>query len=104
MATSRQHGWDINKATVRNGLKPRREPYWRELEPRCYLGFRTSLVGGAGTWVARWTDEANEYQYKPLGSAANLEYADAKKAAEAWFVQCKGGVPPVHRRPPAAEG
>lgn len=87
----RQHGYDINKATVRKALKPRREPYWRELSEACYLGFRRTETGSE-TWIARWTDAESRYHYKSLGSAASVSYDQAKEAAEGWFEQCRGGV------------
>lgn len=78
---------DLSKVGKRNDLKPRREPHWQRLHIGCYIGFRPSKLGGAGTWIARVYDvDASKYRVKSLGDfgalAPNERFAAAKKEAE----------------------
>lgn len=78
---------DLSKVGRRGELKARREPYWQRLRGGCYLGFRPSQRGGAGTWIARVYDaDATKYCVKSLGDfgslAPNERFAAAKKEAE----------------------
>lgn len=79
--------YDLSKVGKRDDLKARREPYWQRLRSGCYLGFRPSLRGGPGTWIARAYDsDAGRYRVKSLGDfgglVANERFATAKKEAE----------------------
>jgi integrase len=79
---------DLSKVSEREGLKQRREPYW-QLRPGCFLGYRPSAKGGAGTWIARAYDEDSRgYRLKALGSFGDQpprdRFALAKQAAEAF--------------------
>ncbi len=79
---------DLSKVGERERLKARREPHWHRLRAGCFLGFRPSKRGGAGTWIARVYDEdTSKYQTKSLGDfgalAGNARFAAAKKEAEA---------------------
>ena len=78
---------DLSKVGKRDELKARREPHWQRLRAGCYLGFRPSLRGGAGTWIARVYDsDAGKYRVKSLGDfgtlVSNERHAAAKKEAE----------------------
>ena len=84
-------GYDVNKATVRRDLPPRREPYWRELSKGHYLGFRKTETGSE-TWLARCPSTDSRYNFKSIGSVGAMSYDEAKQAAEVWFNQCRGGV------------
>ena len=82
----------------RECLKPKREPHWQRLRPGCFLGYRPSAKGGAGTWIARaYDEEARSYRLRALGSFGELPSRDrfgvAKVAAEAFAVDVeRGGV------------
>lgn len=78
---------DLSKVGQRERLKPRREPYWQRLHAGCFIGFRPSKRGGAGTWIARAYDEdERRYRLKSLGDfgslAANARFAAAKKEVQ----------------------
>lgn len=78
---------DLSRVGKRDELKARREPHWQRLRAGCYLGFRPSKVGGAGTWIARVYDaDANKYRVKSLGDfgtlAPNERFTFAKREAE----------------------
>jgi hypothetical protein len=85
----------IQKANVREALKPRREPYWApRIEPGRYVGYRViKPKGGAvyGTWIARARDtETGKQAYRALRDAH--EYDSAAKAAREWFASLDAGV------------
>src|SRR4051812_18184289 len=87
---------DLSKVSEREALKPRREPHWQRLRPGCFLGYRPSLKGGAGTWIARaYDEEARSYRLKALGSfgehIARDRFALAKHAAEAFAGEVERG-------------
>lgn len=78
---------DLSKVTEREALKERREPYWQRLRPGCFLGYRRSARGGAGTWIARAYDvDARIYRLKALGSfgehPSRERFTLAKQASE----------------------
>jgi len=91
----------IHKRNVREGLEPRREPYWgaRLAEGR-YIGFRKIDVHH-GSWIARarLDDELRErlkltgqQTYRNLGPVDKLDYDAACAAARAWFGELTEGV------------
>lgn len=87
---------DLSKVTERESLKPRREPYWQRLRPGCFVGYRPSARGGAGTWIARaYDEEARAYRLKALGSFGEAVSRDrftcAKAGAEAFAANVEGG-------------
>lgn len=89
---------DLSRVSQREVLKPRREPYWHRLRPGCFLGYRPSAKGGAGTWIARaYDDEKRGYRLKAIGCfgdhAGSERFSLAKHAAETFAndVQ-RGGV------------
>lgn len=78
---------DLSRVGKRDELKARREPYWQRLRAGCYVGFRPSKAGGAGTWIARAYDpDATRYHIKALGDFGTLmpneRFAAAKREAE----------------------
>jgi integrase len=78
---------DLSRVKEREALSPRREPYWQRLRPGCFLGFRPSARGGAGTWIARtYSEDECAYRLKALGDFGELpgkeQFAAAKKEAE----------------------
>jgi hypothetical protein len=88
---------NIQKAGFRAKLKPRREPYWRELEQGFYIGFRKVSTEG-GTWMARWRDpETRKQHWHRLGKVAVLKYASAAAEAARWRAQCRQGVTRAER-------
>ena len=72
-------------------LPPRREPYWRHIAPRKYVGFRKTDTGSE-TWIARYTDENNDYHTQSIGTVAALKWSEAQAKAEEWFKQCDDGI------------
>jgi integrase len=79
---------DLSKVGDRESLKLQREPHWQRLRAGCFIGFRRSKRGGAGTWIARVYDEdSGKYRVKSLGDfgalAGNERFVAAKKQAEA---------------------
>jgi len=90
---------DLSKVTERDALRARREPYWHRLSPGCFLGYRPSRKGGAGTWVARvYDDEQCRYRLKALGSFTQHQSRErftlAKQAAELFASDVeRGGLP-----------
>lgn len=78
---------DLSKVGKRDELKVRREPHWQRLRAGCYLGFRPSKVGGAGSWIARVYDaDSGKYHLKALGDFGTLtpneRFTAAKREAE----------------------
>src|SRR5689334_18494886 len=81
----------------REGLKPKREPYWERMEKGAYLGFRKMAKDSEGSWVARWREEpSGKQRYRALGDflalPAHARYDKAKAEALALFKHLgKGG-------------
>lgn len=78
---------DLSRVKERETLPVRREPHWQRIRPGCFLGYRPSSRGGAGTWIARGYDEETRgYKLKALGDFGNRppneRFATAKKEAE----------------------
>ena len=87
---------DLSRVSSREALKHRREPHWQRLRPGCFLGYRVSARGGAGTWIARAYDEdSTSYKLKALGDFATLsardQFAAAKQEAEAFAAVVESG-------------
>jgi len=88
--------FDLSKVRERECLPPRREPYWQRLRPGCFVGYRPSLRGGLGTWIARTYDgDARSYKLKALGGFGGAQsrerFVVAKQAAEAFSNLVEGG-------------
>ena len=89
-------GLDLSKVGERSRLKPRREPHWQRLRAGCFLGYRPSLRGGVGTWIARAYDDAERgYRTKSLGDfgalKGNERFASAKREAETFADKVESG-------------
>jgi integrase len=87
---------DLSKVSQRDGLKPSREPHWHRLRPGCFVGYRPSAKGGAGTWIARaYEEERSRYRLKALGAfgehPASARFTLAKEASEAFAIQVERG-------------
>ncbi|KGM54180.1 integrase [Lysobacter arseniciresistens ZS79] len=82
----------IDKATVRRKLAPRREPYWgAPVERGLFVGFRRLEHGG--NWVARWRDDEGKQRYFAIGPVTDaMDYDAAKKAARQWQRAAASGV------------
>jgi integrase len=89
---------------ARDRLKPKHEPYWRQIEPGLFLGYRKGARGGV--WFSRRLKDGS-YKHKRLGKAndhadANgidvLDYAEAQRKAighadSAAHIEAKGADP-----------
>ena len=93
---ARDERLDARAARLR--LKPRREPYWRNIQMGRAIGYRRLAGGKAGTWIARFFErDANpRRQYQALGSAddlldadgiSTLSFVQAQERARAWFAE-----------------
>ena len=83
----------IDTKRGREGLAPRREPYWYKLSRDRHLGIRKLSEQSTGTWIARFRDDSGKRQYKSLGECGEtLDFDAAKVAAEAWFRDHEHGV------------
>jgi integrase len=91
---SRQHGYRIDKARVRNDLAPRKEPYWASLGPGRAIGYRRSAVRD-GTWYSRWTepeakaDSRAKYRLLAVGSEVEMDYGAALEKVHEHFQKCE---------------
>lgn len=74
----------IDKATVRNKLEARREPYWgAPVERGLFVGFRRLEHGG--NWIARLRTEDGKQVYQSLGAVTpEYDYEAAKRDARRW--------------------
>jgi hypothetical protein len=89
--------FSIHKRNVRDGLEPRREPYWAaQLKAGRFVGFR-KIADKAGSWVARARDpDTGKQQYRALGELTDtFDYDAAVKVAGEWFDSLDAGV--VHK-------
>lgn len=59
---------------ARSRLRPRKEPYYRGLDPGLSLAYHKPIGGGAGSWRRRLYTEAKKYEYTVLGAAD--DYSD----------------------------
>src|ERR1700730_1496020 len=87
----------IDTKRGRQMLVPRREPYWYKLARDRHLGLRKLGPDSAGSWIARYRDEAGRGHYKALGECLDACDSDAAKiAAESWFKDLDRGVADRH--------
>ena len=91
----------LDTRTARLKLKPRREPYWRNIQEGRAIGYRR-ISGKAGTWIARHYDRAMGRQYESMGVADDMLNADgvrvltfpqAQDKAREWFARLLDGGP-----------
>ncbi|HJS89803.1 MAG TPA: hypothetical protein VJ738_07540 [Steroidobacteraceae bacterium] len=83
----------IHKISIRDKLKPRREPYWAApLGTGRFIGYR-KIDAERGSWIARARNEDGTQQYKSLGASTTaFDYDAAAKAAQEWFASLDAGV------------
>lgn len=75
--------YPIDKATTRNSLPVRREPYWgAPLSHGLFLGLRK--LDDGGTWIARYRDQDGHQRYQSLGRTEFLTYEAAMAATRTW--------------------
>src|SRR5579862_5097410 len=83
----------IDTKRGRDGLQPRREPYWYKLSRDRHLGLRKLSQQSVGSWIARYRDETRQRRYKSLGECSDsFDFDAAKVAAEVWFRDKERGV------------
>lgn len=88
----------IRTRAQRSKLAPRREPYWRSLNSRLALGYRSGE--GPGSWIARWYEKDAKRRFQALGQADDEQAADgqrvlnfdqAEAAARQWLADLDAG-------------
>lgn len=67
----------LDTREARKRLKVQDEPYWRSLDTGLHLGYRRRSNGGS--WIVRRYTEAGKYQKQKLGTADDIQDADAAK-------------------------
>lgn len=84
--------YEIDKARIRNGLVPRREPYWgAPVQRGLFVGFRRLDQGGS--WVARLHTDDRRHVYKSLGPVSAInDYEAARREAARWRRSVEAGV------------
>jgi len=86
----------IDTKRGRDGLAPRREPYWHKLSKGRYLGIR-KLASGRAAWIARYRDDEGAQRYYALGEVSDtFGFDQAKDAAETWMRNAERGVSDRH--------
>jgi len=81
---------DLSTVKNRDGLKPRREPYWQRLAMGQFLGYRPSAIGTGGSWIARQYDsDTRKQRQHGLGDFGHLppneRFTAASSEAREWF-------------------
>lgn len=85
---------DLSRKKSRDKLTPGPSPYWQHLGAGVALGFRR----GPDSWTVRYrAPKSIKYEYLPLGS--DYDFDEAKRRAEEWIEQMKGG---ARRKPKRA--
>ena len=83
----------IDTKRCRDGLVPRREPYWYKLSRGRHLGLRKLVSNAPGIWIAKFRGDAGERLQKTLGERTeSFGFDEAKLAAEACFHDWQFGV------------
>lgn len=84
--------FEIDKATVRAKLAPRREPYWgAPVERGLFVGFRRLALGG--NWIGRFRTSDGKQAYHALGTVSSEnDYERAKTEARRWRRALEAGV------------
>jgi integrase len=80
----------LNTVAAREALPVRRDPYWQRIEKGRYVGYRRMSTATAGTWLARFFDEAAaKNRWTTLGALDHLPASErfdaAQRAAREWF-------------------
>ena len=80
---------NIKSKAGRDGLTPRREPYWHCIRKGLYVGFRR-VEEGDGTWIARKLQPGSKkYLFRSLGPMSGFEGALA--ATQQWGGDVESG-------------
>ena len=89
---------DLSRVGERAKLRPKpgKQPHWHRLRQGCFVGYRPSADGNAGTWIARAFDDfQGKYRVKSLGDFGELagseRFAMAKLSAEAFAEEVETG-------------
>jgi integrase len=90
---------NLSRVADRDALKRRDRPYWHQVRPGCFVGYRPGAGKAAGLWRARaYDEEARRYREKALGAFGDLDakdrFAEAKKGAEAFAAIVETGGEP----------
>jgi len=98
----------LKSKTIRNQLKPRREPYWQRISSGFFVGYRV-LDSGQGTWIARLREmEAGKtkQKYQALrefdDSFDGNNFDEVVKTANRWLESRNQGVSKVNTTVDAA--
>jgi hypothetical protein len=62
----------LQTRSARLTLKFRDEPYWAQIAPGHFIGYRA----GAGRWIGRYRDSTGKQHYRSLGAADDVLDAD----------------------------
>lgn len=86
-STNNNTPYIIHTIKGRKDLKPRSAPYFRKIEPRCYIGYRKYKDGKNGSWVFRYSTTANpKKRYNvTLGNEDTLSFDEAQREAVKLF-------------------
>ena len=91
--------YDIHRKGVREqlprrneGKKSTNEPYWKQIDTNCHLGYRSKGAGQGGSWIARYKI-GRKREYQKLGrDTPTFSCTEAKKEAEKWFKEKTRGI------------
>jgi site-specific recombinase XerD len=83
---------ELHKASARERLVERREPYWGPpVERGLFVGFRRLRHGG--NWIARYRNEDGKQVYQALGTVSTeRDYESATKEARRWRKSVDAGI------------
>jgi integrase len=89
----RNTGVGLHKSSVRNQLKPRREPYWAApLARGQHVGLR-KIDSTNAAWIARYRDDEGQRHYKALGLLTpQFDFERAAEAAKEFFKSKVDGI------------
>ncbi|HEY2345550.1 MAG TPA: tyrosine-type recombinase/integrase [Xanthomonadaceae bacterium] len=99
----REHKLETRESRAK--LKTRAEPYWRQVIPGTFLGYRKSKTTGA--WIVRQRNESGGYSERRLGTANDhvdadglvvLGYGEAVRRATETQLAERGAKSPRHMR------
>ncbi|WP_395407968.1 tyrosine-type recombinase/integrase [Pseudoduganella sp. UC29_106] len=85
----------IDTVSSRDGLTPRREPYWSKRSDGQFIGFRRMTPDSPGTWLARYRLKSGGQSTHSLGALdefpAHERYSRAVALADKWFQHLSNG-------------
>ncbi len=77
----------LDSRDARRKLKPRRKPYYRQIERGLHLGYRRLTGGTGGTWVARHYVGDQNYQIQKIAIADDVTDPDGVAVLDFWQAQ-----------------